>query len=240
MSTFETLNVVNVNNHVEKKKDLTYLSWPWAWAEVKSRYPDANYKVHKYELDRDYAHGDNTKLVPYMYDGDTGYLVTTEVTIDGITHEMWLPVMDASNKAMKNEPYTYDTKYKKGIRVEAASMFDINKTIMRCLVKNLAMFGLGLYIYAGEDLPEDEQQQVTQQAQQQVKPAKPEWYDDKVKQLSDGCARLAQYIDMPLAEIKREWWNKVNGQPLEVWEQTINELAALCMHYYAQNTGMEG
>src|SRR5699024_11992265 len=71
--------------------------------------------------------------------------------------EMWLPVMDSSNKAMKSKPYTYDTKNRKNIQVDKASMFDINKTIMRCLVKNLAMFGLGLYIYAGEDLPETPQ-----------------------------------------------------------------------------------
>jgi hypothetical protein len=68
---------------------------------------------------------------------------------------MWLPVMDGANKSMKHEPYTYSTRY--GDKsVEQASMFDINKTLMRCLVKNLAMFGLGHYIFAGEDLPESE------------------------------------------------------------------------------------
>ena len=80
-------------------------------------------------------------------------MVFTTVTIENETKEMWLPVMDGNNKAMKTEPYTYKTRYGEK-RVEAASMFDINKTIMRCLVKNLAMFGLGLYIYSGEDLPE--------------------------------------------------------------------------------------
>jgi hypothetical protein len=83
-------------------------------------------------------------------------MVFTNVTIDGITHSMWLPVMDGANKAMKNHPYKYATKYNGEKTVDAATMFDINKTMMRCLVKNLAMFGLGLYIYAGEDLPEDE------------------------------------------------------------------------------------
>ena len=81
-------------------------------------------------------------------------MVFTKVTIEDITHEMWLPVMDGANKAMKSKPYTYKTKYGEK-SVEAATMFDINKTIMRCLTKNLAMFGLGIYIYAGEDLPED-------------------------------------------------------------------------------------
>lgn len=125
---------------------LTYLSWSFAWAEIKKRYPDAHYEIERFEG------------LPYVYDEKTGYMVFTTVTIDGITHEMWLPVMDSSNKAMKAEPYTYTTgygQYKKEKTCEAASMFDVNKTIMRCLVKNLAMFGLGLYIYAGEDLPSD-------------------------------------------------------------------------------------
>ena len=120
------------------------MSWAYAWAEAKKRFPNLTYKIHLF----------GEKQLPYVYDENTGYMVFTEITIDGLTHSMWLPVMDSSNKAMKNKPYTYDTRYKKGIVVEPATMFDINKTIMRCLVKNLAMFGLGLYIYAGEDLPE--------------------------------------------------------------------------------------
>ena len=80
-------------------------------------------------------------------------MVYTRVTVGNITHEMWLPVMDGANRAMKSTPYTYTTKFGEKT-VEAFTMFDINKTIMRCLTKNLAMFGLGIYIYAGEDLPE--------------------------------------------------------------------------------------
>ena len=106
------------------------------------------YKIHQFR-------GNN---LPYVYDPNTGHMVFTEITIDGLTHTMWLPVMDAANKAMKDKSYTYNTKYKKGILVEAATMFDVNKTIMRCLVKKLAMFGLGLYTFAGEDLPEIEEQ----------------------------------------------------------------------------------
>ena len=169
---FETLNSINVNDRTEKKStgstELTYLSWPFAWAEVKKRYPAAVYKIVKFDG------------LPYVYDPKTGYMVYTIVTINGISHEMWLPVMDGANKAMKAEPYKYlvkdnafkwckkdtDGKYRDKYgnehteyiekTCEAATMFDINKTIMRCLVKNLAMFGLGLYIYAGEDLPEVE------------------------------------------------------------------------------------
>ena len=148
MAVFEELNAINVNDKTEKKKsggtELTYLSWTWAWAEVKKRYPDAHYEIIMHDG------------LPYVYDENTGYMVFTTVTIQDITHMMWLPVMDGANKAMKNKPYTYSTKYSGEKSVEAATMFDVNKTIMRCLVKNLAMFGLGLYIYAGEDLPEVE------------------------------------------------------------------------------------
>lgn len=148
---FNELYQVNVNAYTEEKNGLTYLTWSYAWAEVKKRYPNATYEIEKFENN-----------LPYVYDENTGYMVFTKVTIENLTYEMWLPVMDSSNKTMKKEPYTYKVKvYKFGKwtgdyaekEVESADMFDINKTIMRCLVKNLAMFGLGLYIYSGEDLP---------------------------------------------------------------------------------------
>lgn len=150
-SIFETLFNVNLNDHIEKKNGLNYISWPYAWAEVKKYYPDANYEIKLF--------GENN--LPYVFDENTGYMVFTSVTIKDITHEMWLPVMDSANKTMKSVKYVYETKYRKNIPVETATMFDINKTIMRCLVKNLAMFGLGLYIYAGEDLPEPQNETIT-------------------------------------------------------------------------------
>ena len=150
-SVFETLFEINVNDHTEKKKDLTYLSWPYAWAEVKKKYPNATYKIHLF----------GEKQLPYVFDENVGYMVFTDVTINDLTHTMWLPVMDSANKTMKSTSYTYNTKLKKDILVEAATMFDVNKTIMRCLVKNLAMFGLGLYIYSGEDLPEIETEKIS-------------------------------------------------------------------------------
>lgn len=151
MEHFNKLFAINVNEHVEKKDDLSYLSWAWAWAETLKVYPDANYEIERFNG------------LPYVFDPITGYIVYTRVTIEGVTRQMWLPVMDGSNKAMKAEPYTYIKRMKQNgawvdvkRTVAAATMFDINKTIMRCLTKNLAMFGLGLYIYAGEDLPESE------------------------------------------------------------------------------------
>ena len=166
-SIFTTLNAINVNGHVEKKDtgktQLSYLSWPWAWAEVKQRYPDASYTIERDEHN-----------LPY-FASPLGLIVYTSVTIDGLTHMMWLPVMDGANNAMKTEPYEIRGKY--GTRqVAAATMFDVNKTIMRCLVKNLAMFGLGLYIYAGEDLPEDADKPATKPAPAapaNVQPTKP-------------------------------------------------------------------
>ena len=157
-SVFEILSKINCNEFVEKKNGLTYLSWAHAWGLVKSNFPDAKYEVHEY----------NGK--PYLYDEDLGYMVKTSVTINGDTIPMHLPVMDGANKAMKNQIYFYKTKYGEK-SVEQASMFDVNKTIMRCLTKNLAMFGLGHYIYAGEDLPESDEEQekvVPQKKQEQV------------------------------------------------------------------------
>ena len=85
-------------------------------------------------------------------------MCNTSVTIDGETLPMWLPVMDGANKSMKKQPYKYSTRYGEK-SVEAATTFDINKTMMRCLVKNLAMFGLGIYIFAGDDIPTSEVQE---------------------------------------------------------------------------------
>ena len=139
-TVFERLSAINVNEHVEKKDNLTYLSWAWAWSMTKKECPDASYQILEVE-----------------YDEDLGFMCHTNVTIEGSTLGMWLPVMDGKNKSMKKKSYTYSTKYGEKT-VESATSFDINKTLMRCLVKNLAMFGLGIYIYAGEDLPESEAQ----------------------------------------------------------------------------------
>ena len=127
---FEELNSINVNDKTEDKNGLTYLSWAWAWAEFKKICPNATYEVLKFDGK------------PFVYDEALGYMVYTTVTVDGLTHEMWLPVMDSANKAMKAHSYTYTDRWGKEKTVNAANMFDINKTIMRCLTKNLAMFGL--------------------------------------------------------------------------------------------------
>lgn len=186
VTTFEVLNSVNVNDHVEVKDTgkakLTYLSWAWAWAEVKKRYPDANYEIVKFNG------------IPYVYDENTGYMVYTTVTIEGITHEMWLPVMDGNNKAMLAHPYEVQTKYSK-FTVQAATMFDVNKAIMRCLTKNLAMFGLGLYIYAGEDLPETVEETIEPAKTPAKKKAEPVQEAPKTAERSPARQKLADFCE---------------------------------------------
>ena len=146
---FDALNQLNLNDKVEKKDNLTYLSWANAWSEFKKFYPTASFRV--------ICHPETH--MPYFNDPLFGIMVFTEITADSQTYSMFLPVMNASNKAMRSEPYSYKVwnrqsrQYEERM-VEGATMFDINKAIMRCLVKNMALFGLGLYIYAGEDLPE--------------------------------------------------------------------------------------
>ena len=150
---FDALYSLDLSDKLERRENdkLSYLSWANAWAEFKRAYPNAEYRIIK----------DPATNLPYFNDPNIGIMVYTEVTADGQTYEMWLPVMDAKNKAMREQPYTYQVydSYKKTYvekTVQAATMFDINKAIMRCLVKNLAMFGLGLYVYAGEDLSNEE------------------------------------------------------------------------------------
>lgn len=120
-SVWGTLSVIDCNKHVDKKGRFSYLSWTWAWSMVKENYPEA-----VYTLEDDMTFQDGTMEV------------RVSVAIDGMTHTMWLPVLDHQNKAIKNP-----------------NAFDINSSRMRCLVKCLAMFGLGHYIYAGESVPQE-------------------------------------------------------------------------------------
>lgn len=207
---FQQLYTLNLNDKVENKNGLTYLSWANAWAAFKMVYPNATYRIIK---------NPQTNL-PYFAD-ETGIMVYTEITADHQTYEMWLPVMDASNKAMKLEAYTYqvwDKTNRKYVdrKVEAATMFDINKTVMRCLVKNLAMFGLGLYIFAGEDMPETVSDDATQTPVQDV--VKPRSRTRKPQQQVDRYAGIRTAINAAhdttaLLNLYHQHENEVNGNP---------------------------
>jgi ribosomal protein L34E len=128
---FSVLNNINVNGKTEKKNGLTYLSWAWAWGEVKKVYPDAFYTIYE-----------NKDGWFYHTDGNTCW-VKTGVTVNGIEHIEYLPVMDYKNRS---------------IPASNVTSFDVNKAIQRSLTKACARHGLGLYVYAGEDLPEEEKQ----------------------------------------------------------------------------------
>lgn len=126
---FSELYAINVNKYVEKKNGLSYVSWPFAWGEVKKLHPDATYTIYE-----------NADGLFYHTDGRTCW-VKTGVTVNGIEHIEYLPVMDFKNRS---------------IPVDQVTSFDVNKAIQRSLTKAVARHGLGLYIYAGEDLPESE------------------------------------------------------------------------------------
>lgn len=199
--TFNELRSINVNDKVEKKDNLSYLSWAWAWDAFKQACPGATYEVVK-----------DANGLPY-FASPAGVMVYTKVTVDGITHEMWLPVMDGKNKAMKDEPYQYTTR--SGPRtVEAYTMFDINKTIMRCLVKNLAMFGLALYIYAGEDLPEPDEGEIKarREGYEEYETAHLTGLRDAAIQGIEALGKA--FADLPASPHKADFW-KAHGEALK-------------------------
>ena len=131
MSVYSTLSAIDCSQYIEKKNGLSYLSWAWAWSILKQHYPDSSYTIYED------AEGRN-----YHTDGRTCW-VKTGVTVEGLEHIEYLPVMDYRNAS---------------ISLEKVTSFDVNKAIQRSLTKAVARHGLGLYIYAGEDLPEAEQQ----------------------------------------------------------------------------------
>jgi len=139
---FEILYNTDVRDRMYQKNGLNYIPWTTAWSEVAKIFPDATYEIIKF----------GEKQLPYT-ESDLGIMVFTRVTINQVTREMCLPVMDLSNKAMKTVAYTYTVKNNEKT-VNAATMFDINKSIMRCLAKNLAMFGVGLHLWTKEEAPE--------------------------------------------------------------------------------------
>lgn len=140
---FVELNNVNVNDKIERKGNLSYLSWAWAWGEIKKRHPNAYYTIYE-----------NEKGWNYHTDGKTAW-VKTGVTIDGLEHIEYLPVMDYRNQSMK---------------VENITSFNVNTSIQRSLTKACARHGLGLYIYAGEDLPEEEKTNVEEKTSVEERP----------------------------------------------------------------------
>ena len=138
---FQVLNTIDVTGKTEKKGNLTYLSWAWAWGELKKKHPDAFYTIYE-----------NAEGWFYHTDGKTAW-VKTGVTVNGLEHIEYLPVMDFRNNS---------------IPVDKVTSTDVNKTIQRSLTKAVARHGLGLYIYAGEDLPETTEDAETLKARAEI------------------------------------------------------------------------
>ena len=157
---FKELNDINVSDKIEKKNNLSYLSWAWAWGELKKKHPDATYKIYETE----------TGCI-YWTDGKTAW-VKTGVTVNSIEHIEYLPVMDFRNAS---------------INIDKITSTEVNKSIQRSLTKAVARHGLGLYIYAGEDLPEEEQKAFVEDFIEEIKTSTTEnqinalWYKWKEK-----------------------------------------------------------
>ena len=209
-SVFETLSAINVNEHKEKKGKMTFLSWAWAWNEVKKLYPEMTTTVYE-----------NTEGLNYHHDGKTAW-VKTGVTIEGQEYIEYLPIMDFHNSS---------------IPIERLSSTDVNKGIQRGLTKAIARHGLGFYIYAGEDLPEAE---VAAKNTAEIEKAEQEAKDQNLvnqyiqtldKALSDFDQSAVQEVFSEIAEdedrLKSKVYNGLQGDVKEfVTESMTNEEAA--------------
>lgn len=195
---------LNVNEHTERKQNLTYLSWAWAWAEALRADPAASFRVHTFSTAQD-------GVSPVMQINDTG-MVWVDVTLNGRTRTGFLPVMDHRNKPI-SEP----------------DAFQVNTAIMRCMTKTLALFGLGLYIYAGEDLPED---------QEEAKPA-PKAVTEEVKKESDPnlptfAEGLLKFVDIATDEKSlRSYW-KANQAQIDQLKEAHPDLFANVLARFKQ------
>ena len=179
LNYFEQLNNINVQDKIEKKGNLSYLSWAWAWEQLKIKHPKAQYKVYEKE-----------DGIIYWTDGRTAW-VKVSVTVDNIEHIEYLPIMDYKNKS---------------IPVGQVSSFNVNTSIQRALTKAIARHGLGLYIYAGEDIPSSEKDDLLEEERQSL-------YDE-CRDLKDSIIdALGQAIDL----------NNLK----EIWEENVTELKTL-------------
>ena len=179
LNYFEQLNNINVQDKIEKKGNLSYLSWAWAWEQLKIKHPKAQYKVYERE-----------DGIIYWTDGRTAW-VKVSVTVDNIEHIEYLPIMDYKNKS---------------IPVGQVSSFNVNTSIQRALTKAIARHGLGLYIYAGEDIPSSEKDDLLEEERQSL-------YDE-CRDLKDSIIdALGQAIDL----------NNLK----EIWEENVTELKTL-------------
>ena len=194
---FKKLVGVNVGEKIEKKGKFSYLSWSWAWQEVKGKYPDATFEVHD-----DVVYPDGTREV------------RVSVTIEGLTHMMWLPVMNNTNNAISNP-----------------NARDVSDARMRCLVKAIALHGLGLYIYAGEDIPQATQpQKPAPKLQQKETQALP----DQQKAIDWCKALIAKYDAAPTLKALHDIDRDTPDEHLNALKQDYPKLHARLIQRFTE------
>jgi hypothetical protein len=179
LNYFEQLNNINVQDKIEKKGNLSYLSWAFAWEQLKIKHPKSQYKVYERE-----------NGIIYWTDNKTAW-VKVSVTVDDMEHIEYLPIMDYKNKS---------------IPVDQVSSFNVNTSIQRALTKAIARHGLGLYIYAGEDIPSAEKDDILEEERQSL-------YDE-CKELRDIIiGELEMAIDL--------------GNLRAIWEENEKDIKTL-------------
>ena len=195
LNYFEELNQINISDKVEKKNGLSYLSWAWAWAELKKRHPTAKKNLVK-----------NEKGWLYHTDGKTCW-VEVSVTINEVEEIEYLPVMDFRNQS---------------ISADKVTSMNVNTTIQRAFTKAIARHGLGLYIYAGEDLPEGEEVKSKPVNKTGLKPNTP---------LTDGSAMQEEQVrenEKQFARIKDLVENVGSGEELQgIWFDNSKHINSL-------------
>lgn len=195
---WNTLSAIDVSAHVEKKQNLSYLSWAWAWGVLMSKYPQATYEFH-----------------PVAIEGDGSATVSVTVTIDECSRSMWLPVMDHRNNAI--------------VKPDSRKISDSK---MRCLVKCLAMFGLGHYIYAGEDVPDKEQEEKQEAAKKQSEDSAYKELCNTHRLTIDAINDALTYYEKALAMSDQESADSFLSLAAEAWfELTEDQQVSLWRAY---------
>ena len=198
-----TLSKKDCTDKIEKKMNLSYLSWAWAWQVLMENYPNATYQF--------YENADTG--VPYVAMPDGSAEVRCRISIGSCVREMWLPVMDYRNNAVENP-----------------SARQVSDTKMRCLVKCLAMFGLGHYIYAGEDLPNADEETMPKKVTKKTEPKKAEakttdWKINPTKEgaifFSEGLLEMIKVHDTK--EAVTNYW-KANKEDRKFLEENFKDI----------------
>jgi hypothetical protein len=173
---FARLNQINVSEHIERKGDYAYLSWPFAVAQLRLADPQAFWEVRRFDG------------LPYLKT-EIGFFVEVAVTVQGVTLSQIHPVLDS-----KNQPLAEPTS------------FQINSSLQRCLVKAIALHGLGLYIYSGEDLPNGEEQVKPQphltriQNQRPISPAQIRYLKRLIVEAKSSEQHIKDYFNLDRLE----------------------------------------